>query len=465
MGVYYPQASMILRIRWEDFGDLSDDTLKQNYIFEISPRRVSVHINDYTSADTFDCELDYKDFPFDPRAIRSVGVTIAIENIEKFYLSNNVQKRLYVTDENTVFMGFADEDSISFDDQKRTVRLEGRDFTSLLIDRKYLKGTVDVSQPLDVVIKTLLEDFESTKNMQVVNRTGGSLPVLSSFWDSKDEGTGKKNTRKDGSYWDIIQDVVRQAGLICYVELDKLVVTMPRVLYDKSKTKRFIYGRNISQLEFKRKIGRRKGFNVVVRSLKMETKEVLEVKIPAEATPEWAEATEILNKEIKIPETDKNGNPVPEDQLKPAPYMAFMIPNVSNKDQLIKIGQEVYEEVGRQQIEGSFSTKEMETTGADGYPFNLLKLRNGTPLSIEIEQNDLKEMSELASPELREKYLLDRGYDGAVAAVAGRSLARLATPFYTKSVSFTMDGSQGFDCKIEFLNFIETTNRAFGGRS
>lgn len=31
MSVYYPRAAMSLRIRWEDFGDTSNEKLKEDY--------------------------------------------------------------------------------------------------------------------------------------------------------------------------------------------------------------------------------------------------------------------------------------------------------------------------------------------------------------------------------------------------------------------------------------------------
>lgn len=472
MGVYYPQAAMSLRVRWEDFGDSQIQKLQSVYVLPILSKRVVVNINDYTQADTFDCEIDYKNFPFDPRCIRACGVTIHAQDMGMIFARDNGLNRIVPSKENTIFTGFADEESITFDDSRRTVRMEGRDFTSLLIDRKYIKGPVDLGQKVDVVLRAILDELKETQDIALDNRVTEELPVLASFWSDKSEMSGKKNVKREETYWDVIQDIVGRAGLISYIELDKLVLTKPRALYSKAESKVFVYGHNIKNLEFKRKIGRRKGINIVVRSLNIETKEVLEAKIPAEATEEWSEQTGIPNIEVKVPEIKSDGTP--SDDLKPAPYISLRIPNVVNKDQLIEIGQQVYEEIGRQQIEGSFSTKEMEICfkklDSEGQEtsaheeFDILKLRNGTPIAIVIDQGDLKNISKMTSVDQRKRFLIERCYDPKVADVFAETIGKFSNIFYTKAAKFTLDSTNGFECEVEFVNFIETSSKFAGNR-
>jgi len=475
---YYPQAAMFLRLRLEDFGDKASGIADKQFDIACLARRVSVSMNDYTKADTFEAEIDFKNFPFDPRCIRACGVTIAMEDAGRIYNDDNSLNPLKATVENTVFMGFADEESITFDDSNRTVRLEGRDFTAVLIDRKYLDGLLAVDQPLDHVIKKLLSELDETKNLIVDVRVPGPLPILANFWSDKSALSGKKNVKKDQTYWDVIQSIVAEAGLIAYIELDRLVITKPRVLYDRNQAKRFVYGRNLKNLEFKRKIGRKKGFNIAVRCLNVEKKEVLEALIPKEATAEWSKETGIANTEVIIPKVTpaapatagaslKGSNPSISDQQaeaqgEPAPYIAFRVNNVANKKQLIEIGQTIYEELGRQQIEGSFETEEMKIRfkKLDGSQetFNIMKLRIGTPVIVEIEGDDIAAIRNLKNQAGIERYLVGKKYNPRVARSLSQSIGKSNTPFYTKSITFTMDAEDGFDCKIEFLNFIEATS-------
>lgn len=462
----------MLKVRWEDFGDPQNFRLKEDYLFNVIAKRVRVSINDYTTADTFEAEIDYKNFPFDPRCIRSCGVTVAMQDSRHLYNSDNSLNPLKITEENTLFVGFADEQSISFDDSTRRVRFEGRDMTALLIDRKYTGSLINLEQSLDVLIRSLLDELDETKPLRLDIRVPSPLAIVSSFFGSKDELSGKKNSRKDETYWDVIQDIVARAGLIAYIELDRLVITRPRVLYGSEQAKRFIYGKNVSRLEFKRKLGRRKNFNVAVRSYSVETKEVVQALIPAEATNEWSRETGISNIEVKVPEFDAEGKPLPADQLKAAPYMSFRIPNVVSKDQLILIGQETYEEIGRQQIEGSLETAEMRTSwnsSQDGQSrlneFDILKLRNGTPIHVFVDQGDMKGLNKADTPEARVRFLLGRGYSNKAAHALAETLSnpRLNGPLYTKSATFTMDAEQGFSAEVEFVNFIQIGESHGGG--
>lgn len=428
-----------------------------------------MNINDYTQADTFDCEIEYKQFPFDPRCLRAVGITIHMEDVGSLYDDGtNSPTRINPSRENTVFIGFADEESISFDDTKRTVRFEGRDYTSLLIDRKYLGGPVNLELPIDEVVKALLVSLDETTDIEVVNKASANLPVLSKFYSDKDASSGKKNPKRDQSYWDLIQSIISQAGLIAYIELDKLVISTPRVLYGTDKVKRFIYGKNVKNLSFKRKIGRRKNFNIIVRSMNLSTKEVIEAKIPAEATPEWSAATNIPNEEVKVPDSSASGKPEAAKELKAAPYMAFRITNVNSKDHLIEVGQNIYEELGRQQIEGDLSTADMVvpesrsdlTSGkeTDKSEFDILKIRNGTPVSIWLDAPDMQNVMQFASKEARETYLKARGINSKAARYLSENIGKADASFYTRAVKFSLDNTQGFQCEIEFINFIQVTN-------
>lgn len=464
-----------MRVRWEDFGAKNQEISEKTSDIHILAKRVTVQINDYTQADTFDAEIDYKQFPFDPRSIRAVAVTIAMEDTGHLY-DDTTNKPTRITpraapdaDPNVIFIGFADDESITFDDSKRTVRLEGRDNTALLVDRKYLGGPVNLEDPVNVVIESLLAELQETVKLDVDNRTRGELPTLAKFYDTKHDTSGKKNPERDESYWDLIQRIIAQAGLICYIELDKLVISRPRVLYGTSNIKRFIYGRNVKNLEFKRKIGRRKNFNVAVRSMNLTTKEVLTAFIPKEATAEWSAETGIPAVEVLIPEVLPSGqkaNPdAPPAEGKPAPYISFRIANVNDKDHLIEVGQSIYEELGRQQLEGSLETADMMTWESDASDnsktrkeFDILKLRNGTPVSIWIDPKDMQNVVQFANQESRELYLRARNIDPKAAKYLAENIGKADASFYTKSVEFSLDETQGFKCKIDFINFINIEN-------
>jgi len=458
---FYPQAAIRLRVVWEDFQPKSDTKNLPVYEMTVLAKSLTVNINDYTQADSFECEIDYKNFPFDPRTIRSLGVTIYMQDMRRLVGADGSKVQIAPERKNVIFMGFADEESISFNDTDRTIRFEGRDFTSLLLDAPYPFGNVDISRPLDLVIKELLTNLPASEKIEVVNKTGEELPTIAKYAPDFGKLAGQKNT-KNQSYWAVIQDIVSKAGLIAYIELDRLIISTPRNIFGSKDNYQFIYGKNIQSLEFKRKLGRTKGVNIQVISASLEkNKDVLTAKIPEEASEEWCQAVGVLRESVKIEKIGIDGKPNPEA----APYITFRVAEVDSKEALIKIGEGVFEEVGRQQIEGTLETKEMmllQNVSGSHVEFDCTKIRNGTPVKIEINQEDMQGFSRLDTQAAREDYLKKKGYKPEIAAAISKATGRFDTVFYTKSVSFSLSQDDGFSMKLDFINFIQLPKNLVG---
>jgi len=464
MSLYYPQVGILLKVTWEDFGK-PNAALNEIYDLAIACRNVIVERNDYSEADTVKLSFDYKAFPFDPRCIRACGISVFMENVKKVFDGNGIQVKLTPNDKpigtkgaNKVFVGFADESSIKFDDDTRTVTFEGRDFTGLLIDIKRINSDpIPLSKPLDQIISDLLKEQKTTEAIQVVNRTGEELPTLAKLAADLDSATSVKNQKRKETYWDIIQDLLSRVGLLGFIEIDKFIISKPQNIYEKKKLKQFIYGGNIKDLSFSRKLGRSKNFNIRVVSFNSLTKSVESAKIPLEATTPG-----IAGPEVTIPQLDKDGKKI--DPPKVADYITFPVKDVVNKEQLIRIGESIFEEMSRQQIEGSFTTYEMqipeETFDDDGArvkttPVDFSSISNGTGIRIYLRQEDLKEIKSDSTESEKTAFLLRRGYGQKFSKAFASSLDRINTAFYTKSVRFELDQENGFSMQIEFINFID----------
>lgn len=453
MKYFYPRAIAQLKVVWENFGSNANIAARQTYELAVMPRSVRVNVNSYAEADTFELELDYKVFPFDPRTIRSCQVSIFMDNGDA--LPRDPLNPFTPSKDNAVFEGFADEDQMSFSESTRSIKLKGRDFTALYIDAKWPGTLVSLYKPVNVVIEEIIRKLQATGNITVSNRTGVLvLPTLAAYYPNFGQLSGNRSAKKNEKYWDVIQDICSHAGLICYMELNELVIAKPRTLFDRKKSVQFVYGKNLKSLEMTRKFGRQKGFNVIVRSV--VEKEVIEAKIPLESInlPEGGA-------EIKIPKQGPNGVLLDENSAdSTAPYMSFSVANVRSKAHLIEVGEKIFEEIGRQQIEGKFQTSDMDApstleNGISVDCFNLLKLRVATPLKVVVASDDLESISKLASVATRIRYLTDRGYNLRVATIFAQTLGKFDTPFYTKSVQFSLDATNGFRCDVDFLNNIE----------
>lgn len=520
---YFPQGVVSLRVLFEDFSTQSV-RLQTPYAWTVVAKNLKVNLNSYMEADTFSATIDYKNLPFDPRIIRSCGVSIYLENKKQIFDLNAGRGLDAITPSanNIIFQGFADTDKMELSEQDRTVTLEGRDFTSLLIDREYLGDPISPIDRVDVLIQALINQLPQTKvdpaqpgsglTVVVEGLTDDEIPRLSQLAPGKGPFDGNLNPRSKRSYWDMIQQIVNNSGLIAYVSLDKLIVTKPRNLYDRKKSKLFVYGKNISNLSFERKIGRQKGFNVRVVSINTEKKEVLEARIPEEATEEWSRDTGVLRQPVTLPVpkapavnnqeqgqtftalpsflsgpvAKPSGEPIVEEKkAEPAPYITFKIANITDKDHLVKVGEKIYEELGRQQIEGSLTTKEMKIyTPETQSTFDATKFRVGTPIEIRIDHGDLEGLNALRRPAARDNdkdtpksmadtrqrilaFLKRRGYgqyNPKIAEAMADALTQFDTPFYTKAAEFTLDHEQGFEMTLEFINFIEISKHLVEGK-
>ena len=454
MSIYYPQAAVVLRVTWEDFGTKLA-VLNQKQDIPIACKNIRVERNDYSEADTFKATIDYSAFPFDPRCIRACGITVCMEDRKKLF-DGSKPSVIVPSRENTVFIGFSDESEITFDEETRVVNLEGRDYTALFVDAKRNRtDPISLSKPIDQIINDLIQEQEATKEIVVENRTGAALPTLAQLAPDFNPLTAVKNQKRKETYWDIMQDIVARVGLVGFIELDKYVITKPQNIYEKKNIKHFIYGGNIQSMKFSRKLGRSKDFNVKVRSVNLLDKRIEEALLPEEATDPTFIAN-FGNSRITTVQLDKDGKKI--DPPKDADFMTFFVKDVNSKEQLIKIGESVYEELSRQQIEGLLKTFEMEIpeevdTGTSPIKFN--QIRNGTAIRIFMSQDELNQISSESPIGDKIAFLIKRGYPQDLAKAFAESLNRINTAFYTKSVAFNHDSEDGFSMELEFINFTD----------
>lgn len=473
MSLYYPQAALVLTIEWENF-QKSSTSLTTRTQLSVYAKEVSVELNNYNEADKFRASLDYKTFPFDPRTIRSMIVFVHMENVKSVFDEQGQRVEIVPSDDNLVFSGFADESRISLDDTNRTVEIEGRDYTSLFLDEKRkIPEPIDTNKNILELITDLKNEQKATENLVVVNETGETLPKLSAGGPNFDPSTTKKNKKKGENYWEIIQRLAALSAVIVYMRKDQIVIRTPKNLYRERKASMMVYGYNVAKLEFKRKIGRRKAQNVRVYSTHYEQKDKRAVMIPRDATdPDFIK--KFTASPIKTIEYDEKGKKVGE---KLGEVINFPIPGMVKRERLIKIGEGIFETVSRQHLEGGLETKDMAFTERQGVfrgsdltftnadsdrVISFSEIGMGSYIQVVLDQQDSERISSLSDINDRTKYLLSRGYPIEIADAFANSLSKVKYTFIVKSVAYRITDTDGFSMAIDFINIIDSENRALG---
>ena len=503
MAVYYPQCYVKFQITWETF----DRTFASynNFLgpdgksFIVTPMSVSIDYNDYSAADTFSIVVDYKQLPFDPRVFRALAVRIYAADKKQVIKDGRINEIAVGGPNVHVFEGYVDTVKLSHRGMERSVMLEGRDLTSLLIDRPRVSTgnnaappEIKKNIPVDQLINSLLREQRSFNNFrtfvppEVRKSFGGTLPQLSQV-ESKNVLELVANNNQEATYWSIIRAIADAAGLICYVqsksffegddEFKRIVLTQPRNLYDTRKYVQMIYGRNLKSLDFERTTGRQNKFNIQVFVTNPDTKKRLVANLPEDAKDAEFIAT-FGKKRIKVPVLDTDGNVIePQGENDgDAPFYRFPVaPGSANTtEDLIRVGEYMYAELSRQEIRGSLETAEMEfplvretDTGTAETPLgrgrvgestdriSFRDITTGTALQIVYATDDLNQISQKADKAIRKRYLEDRGFNPELAEAFASRLDQLGNVFYTKSVGLNFTEGLGFTLGIEFQNIID----------
>ena len=477
MGVYYPKCVVQIDVILYDYGDTSQ---KSEFHLIVAPVHCSVNINAYNLADTFSVTVRYEDLPFDPRLIRSLRATIYMLDLK--FLRNFSASDLSDNEDKIILTGFADTHTIRLSESERTVSFDGRDYTALFIDSRFDdanleddKGKrtrkINLNRPVKSIIEDLKSNLPAAEKIEIDDRTEGK--AVQNFAKSVPNFTlrsGKTSTsgmfnyvQANRTYWDVIVTLCEAAALICYIELDKLVLTTPRILYQgkiqSKRTLQFIYGFNLMNVEFYRNLGRKKKFNMLLRSFNIRTGARIEVSIPRDATQAWANSMNVDKAIQQVKELDAQGIA----RSRPASAYTFLFKD-KTRDELIELGQKLFEEFVRQQLEGSCETREMRVNDDQGVEFDVTKIKVGTPIKIELSSEDVKNImrtgpdGERISDSQRIAYLVRRGYPERTARDLIKAVAqgtgKLRPIFYTREAQFEM-GQDGFSLRLGYVNYIQ----------
>lgn len=462
----------------------------------VLPLDVSIRRNNILDADTCSLTFDYRDLPLDPRAVRAVfveatiGAVTEIEHAEGIEGSRrddgsliSLADRVEVNGQQ--FVGFADEWQIEHSDEGSTVHLDCRDLSAILRGVRLPPGqSIDLTKPLAVGVQDLINKVGGAKGLKVFYGPPGqeepneSSPVPGKAVSKrKFANKGKKLAQARKAKNETLYDhIIAAAGRVGHLPVFRgfsLYLVRPRGLTTlgirQPLVRRMVWGRNIANLKFARKLG-----GVQVPTIQVNSFD------PSIGRTRWARFgrgyRDVPGGIIGDPDS-----PQPEN-TRPAVVGPGGAPNesvrvmsvagVSDLAELKEIARSTYEQIGRQEIEGTFETHDLESFGRP-FELDLLRIQSGDPVTIlvapESDQEPTGEdagsvqpsssvLQELSAQnvERRQSYLRGLGYsaENSKRIATVQEKLTLANTFRASYVNFDWSHEDGLKIECTVQNYI-----------
>ncbi len=455
-GIFYPRHSLHIAAVLQDFSGGSVEVA--NAIeWDVTPRSAKLERNDIHTADTLTVTLNFREFPFDPRLIRAASVA--------YHAGNTRGGPIARTASTLRFLGVVDTPESDLSGDGETVTLEARDYTALLLGQKAKPSmAVDLDRPLDVVLRELLATLPGEQGT-LLTTVLEAPPGVDLSWPIV-PGHGRKNAKlavdpKD-TLWAIIRRVVEAHGLVCFVDLDALVVATSRTLGGDGQLRdaprvRVTYGENLATLRMKRTMTNQTK-PVALRSYNPLTGDTITSEWPTAAQRARPAGRRRARPAVVTRRT--GGATVTHDDANAAEE--FAVVGTWSGEDLYRLAQSIFTQRARYELEGAFTTHDcvlpmVTDRGSAADDFDVWSVHTATTLRVEIaEQADIA--FDTSSPRTdRERRLVDRGYPPEVAAALVTSwaqLARIALPFIVRKASLSLDGESGFRAEVDFMAML-----------
>jgi hypothetical protein len=474
-------------------GAPSDD---RTIVFEMLPQSVSIERNGINEADTCEITMDYISAPVDPRIIRQCAVEVVVGNVtdEEWEAgmrgvnrSDDGSDFLFsivgrdegsdVLNARTSFVGFVDEWSVKWDGEDGdTLRLMCRDMTSLLIDRRLPSGlSINLALPLVTGVQSFIDVLPGLNGLPVQfglpgeTQQKGPIPA-NAVGKLQKPRRGKKSRRsKQGDQkmtcWDHILDVCRSVGFIPVFYGKTLHIVNPRTFYsDQTVPRRVVWGRNLKDLSCSRKL----------RPISVKTVEV-NCYDPQIGRTRWARYPVVANKPAvgiyglsNPPQPTRSNDPGVSGSDTNDEIEVFSVRGIVDPEQLKFTAFSVYNQLGRQEIEGNFTTCDIDSVDVSDGTGDLLNLNSGDAVEILMTTNkpidagggtsaktSLQEIYAMARRE-RADYFRSLGWPSKTAEQisALQDTVGFQTVFRVQNAQIQWDAEDGLEIKCDFINFI-----------
>ncbi len=511
-------------------GDTSDqpvitssgaDNLTQ--IIGIVPRNATVELPGYRQAGTFSLELEFRDLPLDPRVIRAMAVAMHLDAVPAGDFAEGMTTTpafgdgsaesgtrrasiIETNEDNILIAGLADTITVDHGSSAALVHIQGRDFRGILLDTPVSPKTlasIDLSRPIDRVVEHIVRDLHpqgggikvrTNQTEWPDNLIPAPLTVddatrvnLDSFGNNL--RASAKGEAQNVTFWDLITSYCFLVGGVPHFVGNTLRIRPARTLFDARKQedtfdpavgtpfadgqprnvsppqarsaeqyayRRLVFGRDIETLKFERKLT---GVKVpVIEVVSYDTSgdtrgegRLLKAQFPP--SNEKAARTTSVPPSGKSPETS---------------VIRVNAPGIKNKDRLLEIAKDLYQEIGRQEMGGSAETKNLTSFGGNNDDPDLVRLRPGDPVEFRVDASGLgvfpPPINELTNEEGRsfeeqveavKQRVGDENLARVLVAANRGEVADLQRTFRVANVSYSWSKDSGIAIAFDFQNFVE----------
>lgn len=415
--------------------------------YTVIPRDVEVDKNDARTADICRVQLDYRDFPFDPRAIRGAHVVVHLDGLLD-PLVPMIPSRL-----NARFIGLIDEMEADHSGGGERVSLRCRDYTGLGLDLRWSAVVPSAPAPAPPTPFPIAGTFQSV--VEAVRLLVWPLTLPAVFLDptvaaqSLALKLGKLTwTAKDGdSVWQVLTDMCAVFGQVPVWNLDQLEIRPPAL--PKPGAASFVYGQNLESLKFKRDYRGRKEKPVRVVAWDPTKGLALEAQYPPLGDPRGVKKKQKAGV-AGLP--GAGGAAVPSATPE---YLQYNVEGAYTPVDLLALAMALYTE-SRQETTGELTTKDLDDLAG----LSILGLSNGDPITVALWPDVMASIASMSPPEAI-AFLSDPFRANSLSPIVAAALvdawtrAQTMTPlWHVKSAKHAWNVESGYKLVVEFQNYI-----------
>lgn len=493
---YYAQARAILQVIFDGYGDSVRDSEIQ--VIPVLPRSVTVHVNSYKQADSFQLVFEAGDLPIDPRLIRAGAAEVFLFQTSSLTERRRVLSRrqpLLDADPGAVrerspldtvalelgteasrdhftlgnkprIVGTFDDGDVELSESGKWVTIKGQDYTAFLAAIQFPplpNGTarrIPTGARLDVIVEDLLAEADPDGQLAVDVRgiDRATLPIVGREVRNNKRGIPVENGT---SYWDVIYKLVTRYGFIAFVDGLDVVISRPKTITDRDTTsiKRMAWGKNLEHLSMRRHLGKEQAPTIVVRSYDPKVGTITAEFPTGQIERSGIFVTRgtkkpVFKRRIKERTTKSKSGKVKTTVRERDEYQIVTVHGITDPKILAQIAENRYHLLGKSERTVVARTRDLR----DLNQADILSVSAGDAFLIDWDEFNLELLSNPSvSFAAKVRHLESRGFNSAVADEIARRyeiLRALDRPLRFREGTIEYDVESGISIEMELQDFM-----------